>query len=129
MTIKNRDGYVKYRFEKALESFDDAIILAEKGKWNTVINRLYYSCFYAVISLLIKNNINTTTHDGTRSKFGIYYVKTGRIDKKYGKLYTKLFDMRQKGDYGDLFDYDKETVLPLIDSTRDFINEIRKLLK
>ena len=37
MTIENRGDYIKYRFNRALESLDDSIILAEKGKWNTVI--------------------------------------------------------------------------------------------
>lgn len=45
-----------------------------------------------------------------------------------GKIYSKLFDMRQKGDYGDLYDYDEETVLPLIDFTREFIEEIKKFI-
>ncbi|OQB78711.1 MAG: hypothetical protein BWX87_02574 [Bacteroidetes bacterium ADurb.Bin123] len=26
--------------------------------------------------------------------FGLTYVKTGLIDKKFGKVYAKLFDMR-----------------------------------
>lgn len=34
--------------------------------------------------------------------------------------------MRQKGDYGDMYDYDKETILPLVIETKDFIDEIKK---
>jgi len=45
MTIKNHEEYIKYRFHRAEESFEEAIILAENGMWNAVINRLYYSCF------------------------------------------------------------------------------------
>ncbi|MCK4920674.1 MAG: HEPN domain-containing protein [Bacteroidales bacterium] len=64
MTIKNQDDYIKYRFHRSEEAFEEALILADKKRWNTVINRLYYSCFYAVIALLLKNNIETQTHDG-----------------------------------------------------------------
>ena len=126
MTINNRSDYIDYRLQRAEESYSDAMILAEKERWNSVINRLYYSCFYAVIALLLKKDIETQSHDGSRTQFGLKYIKTGLIDKKYGKIYSKLFDMRQKGDYGDLYDYDKETVLPLIESTRDFIDEVKK---
>jgi uncharacterized protein (UPF0332 family) len=126
MTIDNRDDYIRYRFNRAEESFDDALLLAENERWNTVVNRLYYSCFYAVIAILLKNNIETQTHDGTRTQFGLNFVKTGLIDKKYGKLYSKLFDYRQKGDYGDLYDYDKEIISPLIGSVREFLDEIKK---
>ena len=126
MTIDNQEDYIKYRLLKAEDAFNDAILLADNERWNSVINRLYYSCFYSVIALLLKNNIKSQTHDGSRTQFGLHYVKPGLIDKKFGKLYTKLFDFRQKGDYGDLFDYDKETVLPLIESVREFIDEIGK---
>ena len=126
MTVNSRSDYIEYRLQRAEESYNDAIILAEKERWNSVINRLYYSCFYAVIALLLKSDIVTQTHDGSRTQFGLNYIKSGLIDRKYGKIYSKLFDMRQKGDYGDLYDYDKETVLPLIDLTRDFIDEIKK---
>ncbi|MBM3435733.1 MAG: HEPN domain-containing protein [Bacteroidetes bacterium] len=126
MTIGNRADYIKYRYLRAEETFDDAIILSEKNKWNAVINRLYFTCFYAVIALLLKNDITTKTHDNARTQFSLHFVKTGIIDKKFGKLYTKLFDYRQKGDYGDLFDFDKDTVEPLITSVREFIDEIKK---
>ena len=106
MTIGSKDDYIKYRFHRSEESFEEALILAGKEKWNTVVNRLYYSCFYAVIALLLKNDIETQTHDGARTQFGLHFIKSGKIDRKFGKLFTKLFDLRQKGDYGDLFDYD-----------------------
>ena len=126
MNIDNQEDYLKYRLLKAEESFRDALLLAENERWNSVINRLYYSCFYSVIAILLKNNIKSQTHDGSRTQFGLHFVKTGIIEKRFGKLYTKLFDFRQKGDYGDLFDYDKETVLPLLESVREFIDEIKK---
>lgn len=126
MTIGNRDDYIKYRFHRAQESFDDALILAEKEKWNSVVNRLYYACFYAVISLLLKHDIETQSHDGARTQFGLHFIKNGKIDKKYGKLFSKLFDFRQKGDYGDLYDYDEEVTKPLIEQSKDFIKEIAK---
>jgi uncharacterized protein (UPF0332 family) len=100
--------------------------LAEKYKWNSVVYRLYYSCFYAVISLLLKNEIVTQTHDGARAQFGLHFIKTAVIDKKYGRLFSKLFDYRQKGDCGDLYDFDAEIVEPLINQVEDFIKEIGK---
>lgn len=100
MIISNREEYVNYRFHRAEESYEEALILAKEERWNAVINRLYYACFYAVIALLIKNNISTQTHDGARTQFGLIFVKTGIIDKESGKLFSKLFDYRQNGDYG-----------------------------
>ena len=128
MSIGSQKDYIKYRFHRSEESFEEALILAERNRWNTVINRLYYSCFYAVIAVLLKNNIETQSHDGARTQFGLHIVKEGKVDKKYGKLFTKLFDLRQKGDYGDLFDYDEKIVKPLIGQVKEFIEELKKLL-
>lgn len=124
MKIQDKDDYIKYRFHRAEESFEEALILAKEERWNAVINRLYYACFYAVIALLLKNNIETQTHDGARTQFGLQFIKTGIIDKESGKLFSKLFDYRQKGDYGDLFDYDDEITKPLIEKVKAFIQEI-----
>jgi uncharacterized protein len=129
MTKNNQTDYINYRLQRAEESYADALILADNGRWNAVVNRLYYSCFYAVTALLLRNDIETQTHDGSRTQFGLNFVKNGKLDKKFGKAYSKLFDMRQKGDYGDLYDYDKDTVMPLIKSTREFIDELIKHLQ
>ncbi len=126
MNAENREDYIKYRLHRAEDALEDALILSEKDKWNTVVNRLYYACFYAVIALLLKNGIETRSHDGVRTQFGLHFIKTGVIDKQQGKLFSKLFDFRQKGDYGDLFDYDEVTVKPLIDKVREFIEELKR---
>jgi uncharacterized protein (UPF0332 family) len=73
-----------------------------------------------------KNDIETQTHDGARTQFGLQFIKTGKIDKDLGKLLSKLFDYRQKGDYGDLFDYDEELTKPLIEKVKVFLEEIRR---
>ena len=129
MNIENGNDYIKYRFQRAIESYEEALILAENKRWNAVVNRLYYSSFYAVTALLLKNNIETQTHDGARIQFGLNFVKTGIIDKNYGKLFSKLFDYRQKGDYGDLFDFDEATVFPLLSQVDDFIKQLKMFVE
>jgi uncharacterized protein (UPF0332 family) len=128
MTINNKQDYINYRLQKADESFADAELLAENERWNSVVNRLYYASFYAVIALLLSRDINATTHDGCRNQLGLNFIKTGIIDKRFGRHFSKLFDLRQKGDYGDLFDYDEVTVEPLIEITKEFILEIKRHL-
>ena len=78
MPINNHEEYIRYRFQRAKESFEEAVILAEKERWNAVINRLYYACFYAVIALLLKHGIEVQSHDGSRTQFGLHFIKTGK---------------------------------------------------
>jgi uncharacterized protein (UPF0332 family) len=123
-----KEDYINYRLDRAFEALEDAKLLAENERWNTAVNRLYYASFYAVIALLIKNGIETQTHDGVRTQFGLQFVKTGIIDRKFGKLFSKLFDYRLKGDYGDLFDFDKDIVEPLFEEVELLIDTIKKVL-
>jgi len=98
MNSNERAEYVKYRIESAYKTLDAAKILAENGFWNSAVNRLYYSVFYVVNALLVHQEIQTKSHSATKSQFSMYFVKTGIFDKKYGRLFSELFDWRQKGD-------------------------------
>jgi uncharacterized protein (UPF0332 family) len=56
MTEKYSDDLIIYRMSRAKETLQDAELLADGKRWNACVNRLYYSCFYAVSALLLKNN-------------------------------------------------------------------------
>ena len=129
MTIEERKEYVNYRIESAHKTFNAAKILAENEFWNSAVNRLYYSIFYAVNALLVANEIMTKSHSATKSQFSLHFVKTGKFDKKYGKLLSELFDWRQKGDYENIFDYNESSVQPLFNPVNEMIKLIENEIK
>ena len=88
MILEERKEYAKYKIEAAYKTFDAAKVLAENGFWNSAVNRLYYSLFYAVNALLVMNEIQTKSHSGSRAQFSNLFVKTQEFDIKYGKLYS-----------------------------------------
>lgn len=88
------------------------------------MNRLYYALFYAVNALLVKHSIEVKSHSSTKAKFSQHFVKTGKFDKKYGKLLSELFDWRQKGDYDNFFDHDEQAVKPLFNPVTEMIDLI-----
>ena len=124
-----QDDYIKYRFERAWTTFEDAKYLASLKSWNSSMNRLYYACFYAVLALFSKHKINSHTHSGVKTQFSLHFIKTGILDKEYGMLFGDLFDLRQKGDYGDFLDFDEKVVLPLIPKVEIFLNRVESLTK
>jgi uncharacterized protein (UPF0332 family) len=103
--------------------------LATSKSWNSSMNRLYYACFYAVLALFVKNNINSHTHSGTKNQFSLNFIKTERLDKELGMLYGDLFDLRQKGDYGDLFNFEEQHIISLIPKVEEFLIKIETLIK
>ena len=124
MKNKEKTEYVRYRIETAYKTLEAAKILAENGFWNSAVNRLYYSLFYAVNAILVLNDIQVKSHSSAKSKFSQLFVKTGRFDKKYGRLLSELLDWRQKGDYDNIFDYDQNSVEPLFIPVKDMIDLI-----
>jgi len=64
--IFQKSDYIDYRISKSKEIFQDALLLSENGRWNSCVNRLYYSSYYLVTALLYNNNIKATTHNGVK---------------------------------------------------------------
>ena len=126
---RTKEDLINYRLLRAKDTFDDAQILAEKNKWNSTINRLYYAAYYAIMALLLNSDLKPTTHNGVKSNFPEYFIKTDKIPKEFGKIYSQLFTWRQKGDYNDLFDFDKDKVIPYFDPVKRLIGIIEKKIK
>lgn len=72
-----KDDYIEYRILKSKEIFEDARLLANNQRWNSCINRLYYSSFHLISALLYKHDIKSETHNGTKTKFNFYFKKPG----------------------------------------------------
>ena len=80
--------------------------------------------YYAVNALLVDNEIYARSHSGAKSQFSLHFIKTKKLDIKYGILFSELFDWRQKGDYENLFEFDEASVRPLFKQVEEFIEAI-----
>ena len=74
---RTKDDLIVYRVERANKILDEARTLAASGNWNGVANRLYYACFYAVLALLAKNDMDTYTHKGVKIMLSQHFIKSG----------------------------------------------------
>lgn len=128
MTNRVKD-LVRYRMERARETLEDARILADSGRWNACVNRLYYSCFYAVSALLIQHGFSSSKHSGVRSLFNRHFVKTGIVSKDLAQVYNDLFKRRQEGDYLDFVRFDESRVRPWLPRAKAFVEHIASHLQ
>ena len=128
LNTKNRNIIVNHRFQRAQETLEETKKICEIGLWHSAANRLYYACYYAVTALLIKNGYFAHTHNGVLTLLGKHFVLEGIISKKQNELYRKIFELRQKGDYGDWVIIDEQIMKPLIEPAEQFIKTIEKLI-
>ncbi|MCX5826752.1 MAG: HEPN domain-containing protein [Deltaproteobacteria bacterium] len=89
-----------YRLTEARESLKEAkVLLREKMSNRSVMNRLYYAMFYAVLALLQNKQVSSSKHSGIIAAFDREFVKSQIFDKRLSKALHRAFELRQKGDY------------------------------
>lgn len=113
--------------ERAWKTLEDAKSLAELKSWNSSMNRLYYACFYAVLALFAAYDMNSHTHSCVKTQLSNYFVRNGILNKDSGMLYGDLFDLRQKGDFGDFYDFKEPDMLQFIPKVEEFLGRIEPL--
>ncbi|MDH4203421.1 MAG: HEPN domain-containing protein [Phycisphaerae bacterium] len=122
-----RDELVQYRMERAWETLEEAELMFSSNHLHGAANRLYYACFYAVCALLAHHEMSSTKHGGVLSLFNRHFVKEGVISVSYGKFYSKLFNSRTEGDYGDMLS-EIEISKDDFAEAKEFIANIRELI-
>ena len=126
--IGNTNDLIKYRIDRSLETFREAKTMIDNKFWNASVNRIYYSCYYAVSAILLKKSVETNSHKGIRQMFGLHFVKEGLISKEDGRFFSDLYDRRQTGDYDDYVSYNEDTVMQLYNQSEGFITRIIELI-
>lgn len=120
---------IEYRIEKSAQALNEAKDNAKLGNWSLVVNRLYYAVFYMALAILLKHNNLAKSHNGTYQMFNKEFIAPGKLSKEEGRIYRKLFSMRNTGDYEDFFDWEEEDVKPLISETEILLSRLKNLLE
>ena len=126
LTDEERNLLKIYRLQRSKETLAEADKLIEAGFFNAAVNRLYYACYYAVIALLIKNNIVAQTHQGVKQMFSLHFIANNKIGKQHSVFYGRLFNDRMSGDYDDFVYFNNETVAAMRQQAAEFISIIEE---
>ena len=129
ITAEERRAIVEFRIEKAFRALEQAQGVIVLKYWETIANRLYYAAYNAISALLIANGNTAQTHSGVIHLFGQQFIKTSVFPTEMGRLYHKLFTMRQTGDYDDTYGITEEDVLPFVEPTKKLIEQTTELAR
>ena len=119
----------KKLFSLALEELDIAKLLLEREHYRTSISRSYYSMYYAAQSLLLSQNIDTSTHKGLIRLFSLHFVKIGKLSPEWSNTLKEAYDLRQLSDYDADFTGTLAEAETILEKAKDFIVEVEKILK
>ncbi len=96
--------------------------------WSLVANRLYYAVFHMASALAIDKGFSTKSHAGLICLLGQEFVLKGLLGREEARLASRLMNMRQSGDYDDLFDWEEEDILPLFPKTEKLLQKMLELI-
>ncbi|MCP9450956.1 MAG: HEPN domain-containing protein [Nitrospira sp.] len=117
-------GYLAKAREKARVARD----LYAKGEWDDAISRAYYAAYHAAQAALLTEGQRADTHKGVVTLFGLLLVKTGKLDKRWGKLLSNLKDDREASDYDALSYLDEETARRAVREADEFVAAVDRYI-
>jgi uncharacterized protein (UPF0332 family) len=68
------------------------------GHFRTAVNRAYYAVFHAASAALFWLDIERARHSGVESAFGLYFAKSGLVEREYGRIYSRVRAQREEQD-------------------------------
>ena len=125
--MTDNNALYEYRLNQAKTTLDDAeVMLKENISPRSIINRAYYSAFYIVLALFLKEGIQTRTsrHSGVIGIFDKEFILKGKISKRCSQILHGLFDNRQEFDYKEFATVDQEDAVKAVKDATEFVDTI-----
>lgn len=129
--MTDKDALYAHRLKQSEETLFEAKKMLQEGfSPRSIINRAYYSMFYAVLALFLKTNVHvkTSKHKGIISIFDKEFVKSRKLDKHYSQILHDVFDARQESDYKEFVELSHEDTDRFVKLAQEFFDGIKKVM-
>lgn len=127
MNSKHKEE-IAANLERAEKSIAAAKKLASDKYYDFAASRAYYSVYYAATAILLKDNLEFRKHSGVIASIHQKFIKTGKLDKEFGKDLNWLFELRSVGDYGASIHVPRQEAEKAIVAAERFVEAIKKLI-
>ena len=128
MDKQDKSTLVDIYLNKANEAMQDAEASIMQMRLNNAANRLYYSSFYAVTALLVKDGHPVGSHAGAKANLGLFYIKAGTIPVDLGKTFSQMATMRERADYDCFFNASLDELQDILPRVKQLISKIEELI-
>jgi uncharacterized protein (UPF0332 family) len=120
--------YARTEWDRALEAFRSAQILAANAGFDSATSRAYYAAFHAVTALFALEDRTFTKHTALQAAVHRDLVKAGRWSADLGRDYSFCLDLRGVGDYGSDVRIDAKQATDAIAAARRILLAIHQVL-
>ena len=113
-------------FHLADEKLDVAQKLFEMAYFDDATSRAYYAMFYAASAVLVSMDVEVKSHSGLAHQFSQHLIKTGRIDKEYGRMLALAMRAREISDYVILTRISEADAAQMLTNARAFVAAMKE---
>ena len=106
----------------------DANDMVDQQRWDLAANRFYYACYHMLQALFISRGISAKSHDGSLTHLGQDFIISGQIDKKFGRFFSRMVQLRHKADYNSIAEVTKDEVLEMQPLSKEFIEQLESVI-
>jgi uncharacterized protein (UPF0332 family) len=72
------------------------------------VSRAYYTVFHLMCALLLTEGLEAQSHRGVDHLVNLHFVRTGRLDARHAKAFSRLMQFRLQADYSRAFRFTEE---------------------
>lgn len=116
------------RLKRSQEHLKSARDLLQNDDFADSVSRSYYAIFQAARALLAIVNLESRKHSGVVSLFNRHFIKTGKLDKRWGVVLKDARRSREMADYTELAKFSREDADEQIGDAEGFIRAVEDLI-
>ena len=124
----DKELLIKLQKEKSYKMLSDANDMVDQQRWDLAANRFYYACYHMLQALFISRGISAKSHDGSLTHLGQDFIISGQIDKKFGRFFSRMVQLRHKADYNSIAEVTKDEVLEMQPLSKEFLEQVETVI-
>lgn len=121
--------HARNEMERSRKSLQAAQKLFQESLFEDCVSRAYYSVLHAAKAALFTAGVETDTHKGVRSMFGLHLVKEGLLEKEYAQILVAEQEDRELSDYDTAITISEDRAEHRVKEAEKFVARIEKYLE
>lgn len=126
--VQERKTLSLARLKRSQQHLKSARDLLQNDDLADSVSRSYYAIFQAARALLAIVSLDSRKHSGVVSLFNRHFIKTGKLDKRWGVVLKDARRSREMADYTELAEFSREDTEEQIGDAEGFIRAVEDLI-
>ena len=116
------------RLHRSRQHLKSARDLLRHDDFADSISRSYYAIFQSARALPALDGLDSRKHSGVISLFNRYFIKTGKLEKRWGVVLKDSRRSREMADYTDIAEFSHEDAEAQLTDAEAFIRAVEALI-